>query len=288
MENWIILAIIFSFAAGMFSFTLKIAAEKGIPASRLMMHVYSWGVLFSFLLFYNSFQIGDIMSVVIFAFLHQFFYYLAIITRVRSLEHIDSTIYFPLYKTIGPIIILIVSFLFFHESLNVSGWIGVILGIVTSMLLISKKESHRQGNLSKGLILMFVGTLLTTLTVMVGKIVRTGDFNIELYILLSMCFGLLLSLITFLRPFKIQERSSLGSKNKKIYLLGFLSGIALFGTIYSFTLALEGHTAIVYTINSFSILIPVLLSVFFFKEHFNIKKGAAILSSILAGIFFIK
>jgi uncharacterized membrane protein len=53
-------------------------------------------------------------------------------------------------------------------------------------------------------------------------------------------------------------------------------------------LALEGNMAVVYTINSFSILITVLLSVFFFKEHFNFKKALAVIASVLAGVFFIK
>ena len=57
--------------------------------------------------------------------------------------------------------------------------------------------------------------------------------------------------------------------------------------VYSFTRALAGNLAVVFTINSFSILIPIILSIIFYKEHFNFKKGLVIVLSIVSIILFI-
>jgi uncharacterized membrane protein len=182
--------------------------------------------------------------------------------------------------------ILAVSFLFFGEILNIKEWMGVILGIITSWLLISKGEEKRQQNLKKGLALMFVGTILTTLGVGTNKLVNVSGLNKEVFIVVSAIFLLILTLIKL-----TQEQRRGVTKlfvNRKVVYLGMLNGIIVLSTAYFMILALEGNMAIVYTINSFSILITVLLSVFFFKEHFNFKKALAVIASVLAGIFFIK
>ena len=50
--------------------------------------------------------------------------------------------------------------------------------------------------------------------------------------------------------------------------------------------ATEVSLSISYTINSFYILIPIILSMIIYKEHMNLRKGVAIVLSLLAIIFF--
>jgi multidrug transporter EmrE-like cation transporter len=58
-------------------------------------------------------------------------------------------------------------------------------------------------------------------------------------------------------------------------------------SFYCFTRALEGNLAVVFTINSFAILIPIILSIIFYKDHFNFKKAFVIALSIVSIILFI-
>jgi len=64
--------------------------------------------------------------------------------------------------------------------------------------------------------------------------------------------------------------------------LGIMNG----ATIYFIIKATEVSLAISYTINSFYILIPIILSILIYKEHMNLRKGIAIVLSLLAIIFF--
>ncbi|MCA9487000.1 EamA family transporter [Candidatus Woesearchaeota archaeon] len=73
---------------------------------------------------------------------------------------------------------------------------------------------------------------------------------------------------------------------KDVKLIGMLNGVFYFLMFYFFTLALKGNLAVVYTINSFSLLVPIILSIFIYKEHFDMKKGIAIALTILSLFFF--
>jgi uncharacterized membrane protein len=70
-------------------------------------------------------------------------------------------------------------------------------------------------------------------------------------------------------------------------IFGFLIGIFHFLAFMTFQKALTGNLAVVFTINSFSILIPIILSIIFYKDHFNKKKAFVIALSIVSIILFI-
>ena len=290
MESYIIFAIISAVSTGSFNLVLKIAAYKKYRTSTVLLNTYiSSSIIGGIVFALKDAEVSSLWLVLFYALLNGMVYFLVHRVRIRALKNIDTTIYFPVYKTVGPIMILFVSFLLFGESLNFKEWIGVILGIVTSLLLISKSERSIQNNLKKGLTLMFFGAILTTAGVGINKLVNVSELNKELFIVVTTIF---LFGMTFLKMRKEKnnenEEEKLGIENKKAKYLGLINGGIVFVAAYSMILALEGNTAIVYTINSFSILLTVLLSVIFFKEHFNFRKALAVIASILAGIFFIK
>jgi uncharacterized membrane protein len=51
--------------------------------------------------------------------------------------------------------------------------------------------------------------------------------------------------------------------------------------------AVTWNFAVAFTINSFSILIPIILSIIFYWEHFNLKKWMVIVLSIVSILLFI-
>ena len=88
------------------------------------------------------------------------------------------------------------------------------------------------------------------------------------------------------------DKKSLSKKNtystSKLKRVGFLNGIFLFLATYFFVKSTIGsNLGVVYTINSFSLLIPIILSIFLYKEHFDMKKGLAIVLTI-ASLFFLR
>gem|GEM_PF-6878766 len=56
----------------------------------------------------------------LFATITTIFFILSVFTRVESMRNIDTVIFYPLYKTFGPIMVTGVSILFFHETLSLN------------------------------------------------------------------------------------------------------------------------------------------------------------------------
>src|SRR3989344_1899196 len=84
--------------------------------------------------------------------------------RIESLKHIDTVIYFPINKVIGPLIVVVIGVWWFGDSLSWWQYIGIALSITVPLLLVSSAEKHRQHNLALGLILLVISTVLTSLT----------------------------------------------------------------------------------------------------------------------------
>jgi len=53
-------------------------------------------------------------------------------------------------------------------------------------------------------------------------------------------------------------------------------------TTFLYAFAFNGPLAVVYTIHSLYILIPIILSIIFFNEHWNTRKVIAIVASVAA------
>jgi multidrug transporter EmrE-like cation transporter len=70
---------------------------------------------------------------------------------------------------------------------------------------------------------------------------------------------------------------------KTFLSMSFANGVVQLLSFYFLLLALvDSNLSIVYSINAHYILIPVLLSVWLYKEHWNTQKAAALVLSMLA------
>ena len=95
--------------------------------------------------------------------------------RIEGLKNIDSVIYFPLNKVLGPLLVIAASILFLGESLTWLQSIGVAFSITVPLLLISHGEKHRQNNLTLGLILVAGSTALISVSQVLTKLGLTLD-----------------------------------------------------------------------------------------------------------------
>ncbi|MFK7780704.1 MAG: SMR family transporter [Candidatus Gracilibacteria bacterium] len=286
MEIWLIYAILSIFAAGLHNFTMKVAAEKNYDVA--LISIFSYGIsilLLSIYFIFNEIVIekGILLMLLIFSFINGFFFLLSMFTRIESMKSIDTVVFFPLYKTFGPIIVTCISIIYFGESLTFKEILGITVGITVPLLLLTKTENKIQKNLFRGIILLIITAILTAISSAVSKEVMLREYNIYGFMLFSSFFGLFFSQIFY----KHQKR------NKKIYnsdgiiKFSIITGLLHIISFYLFTSALVGNLAVVFTINSFSILIPIILSIFYYKEHFSLKKGLVILLSIASVLLFI-
>jgi drug/metabolite transporter (DMT)-like permease len=284
---WFIFALLSTLFAGMQSFGQKIAAEKKYDT-----------VLMSAIAAF----ISSIIAIAFFVWNGDYFafpylfYWLAIISgglfilssiaRLEALQFIDSTIHFPLYKVVGPAAVAILGIGLLYDQVSSAELLGIVLSCFVPILLISKSENHRQKNLRLGVALTIGATLLAAVGAVVNAyaIALNADLVLPLVIVANGCafvFGLGL----FLRRHKPHEMAGALKQTASLPFLSIacLVGVSQFLGFYLFLLAITGsNVSLVYSINAHYILIPVLLSVWLYKEHWNMQKALALILSMLA------
>lgn len=278
---WTILATIF---AGLHIFAGKIVAHKKLNAAWNNIITYSIASPFFFLCFLMS---GEVMpyywkEVVIFAVGAGIAYGISAYTRIEALKYIDTVIFFPLSKILGPLIAVCGGIAFFHESLTPLNTLGVLLSIFVPLLLIQKNEHTRQTNLKFGMVLMVVSTLMATATALLAKGALTiNSGEMFFYMSIAQCAGLVTSIILL----KNEERTS---KERyahawEDYKYGVASSIIGMASYVCLMKAMSmGQISLVYTIQAHYIVIPIVLSVIYYKEHMDLRKFAAVGLSMVA------
>lgn len=289
MELWLIYAIISIFLWGFYNFWLKMIAERKYDTALASCYDHFFGSLIAgaFLLYSlqdNSIGLNEFLWTAAFALLNVLFFSLSILSRVESMRHIDTVIFFPLYKTFGPILVTMVSLFYFWESLTIKEIVGILIGISVPLMLITKTENKIQKNLLLWVGLVVVTSLLTTVSSWAVKQAMENNFSVPLFVFLSFVFGIV---IMFTKYYSHSRHSIEKYETKWIVkfsaFLWFIHVLAFF----SFTAALDWNLAIVFTINSFSILVPIILSIWLYGEHFNLRKWIVIALSIASITLFI-
>ncbi len=284
MESWLIFSIASIFFAGIYSFLIKVAAMKNYNPSMVTGYGYLAGAVFAgIFLFFEWLQISDIKAIMVFAFINVLFYFFSTLTRIESMKNIDSVLFFPIFKTVSPILVTLAGIFLFHETLTAKEIIWIILWISVPLLLIWAHENKRQINLKKGMIFLTISSALVLVSTVMIKQVNLLELNIPLFVFFTMIFGYFISIISN----KTVSKKNKNYETKNIFWFGLFMWIFHYASFYCFTRSLEGNLAVAFTINSFAILIPIILSIIFYKDHFNLKKAFVILLSIISIILFI-
>lgn len=283
METYILFAIASALFSGLYSFILKLAAQYNFDPEKTVF--YTGGVttlIGAGLVLISQSSFEQWPFIVLLAIFNGVMYYVTVLTRILSLKHIHTTIYFPIYKTFGPIFATIVGIYFFKDQLSMFEMWGIGLGIIVPLLLITKAEDARQSNLVTGLWLTLLGAFTGTIAATAGKILNENNLDQITYVFLSY------SVLFIVAGIKFYMRKPAENKFSKKHFWKLVISAALIQAIgfYTFVKAMEGAFAVAFTINAFSILVPIVLSVWFFKEHMNWRKGIVIGLSIVSIIFF--
>ncbi len=287
METWIIWAIVSAITSWLYNFWFKIITQRKYSTYYSTLWSYSVAsfIAFIFLLFdgFSGFKNINIFLLLSLAFGNILFFYLSVLTRIKSMENIDNVIFYPLYKTFWPILVTLISIFYFKESLDFYESLWIVLGICIPLLLISRAESKLQKNLFLWIMFMLLTALVWAVAPIFVKLANNQWFDTMTYVFISFVIGIFFSYLWFVyekKTNKISNQEWVGKFAIIIWVLHFM-------TFYSYTKAFEGNIAIAFTINSFAILIPIILSIIFYGEHFNFKKWVVIVLSIVSILLFL-
>jgi len=291
MELWFWAAVTGMGFAGVSNFIFKIAAIKHYDGSRFSFvgGLAMFVVLGVLVLFISE---NTILNYVLVAtgVMAGAFGGLNNIFKVKALQCIDSTIYFPLFKLLSPIIAILLGMIFFAETFTRTEWLGLLLGIFVPLLLLNPGEKGRQNNLPLGLLIILITAFFAAFGSALGKYTVTllGDVLVTT---LLMTTGVLIGSIgaEYVRggSSKLKKLFHIHEDKTFIFLSVLRSVLITIGAaMILLAYHLGGPLAIVHTINSLYILIPIVFSIIFYNEHWNLQKALAIILSIAALAFF--
>lgn len=202
--------------------------------------------------------------------------------RIEALKYIDSVIYFPLNKMLGPFLVVVGGVFLFGESLKVIQYLGIALSLSVPLILISSAEHHRQNNLRQGLVFVVISTVLTAVSALLVKQGTAYDSSVLLLLAYAQLSGAVASAVIFFRQTG-SSRLRIASIDKRDLHLGIIAGAIAFFSAYTMLKALSmGFASLVYVIHAHYILIPIILSVWWYRDHINMRKFAAVVVSFLA------
>jgi drug/metabolite transporter (DMT)-like permease len=286
MEIWFYLALASAVAGGIGAFTSKVVAVRNADIAVLNTYasVISAAILFCCTWYFAGFASFWALSTVV-AFVGAATYLFTLILKVSSLREIDSAIFFPLYKVSGPLFAIILGIIFFSESFSRTEWMGLTFSLLVPLMLITRSENMRQKNLARGIYLLLAAAVIGSISIALFKYGTDITHNVWLYLLVSDLFLAFSSVLVLLRKYKSGTLAHMKSETtpqslKLVGVMGLAQASGAATMIFAF--AAGGALGIVYTINSLYILIPIILSIIFYNEHWNLRKAIAILLSMVA------
>ncbi len=181
----------------------------------------------------------------------------------------------------APLIVKLSAFIFneFDTLKDTHKLIGVLLAIAAAFILMQWR--FRPLNFSRGIALALISMIASAGAALAAKFVfiSEGEISIFGFMIISNLTNLILAT---LRSAFIKEKVSLSSINISLGW-GVVIGLLNFFGFTAFLLAIKyGDLSLVASINNLYILIPVLLSAWFYGEQLTLRKQFAVVVSIIA------
>jgi len=287
MEIWFISAVLGAVLAGISNFFFKVAANRGYNAEVFTLYggfvsALSVGIV-AWISHYSLYQFNLFVIIMLGAGMLAS---LGGIMKVYALRHIDSTIFFPLFKLLAPGLAIVFGVVWFAESFSQIEWIGMLLGLTVPLLLITKAENGRQSNLRAGLILVLLTALASATAAAFSKLVIDAGVSVLIgafYASVGVFIGTVITII-IKRGLRSTYRHVLEDSKQKLIFYATLRALLITASLVFilYAYSVDGTLAIVQTIHSMYILIPIVLSIIFYNEHWNLQKAVAIILSVLS------
>ncbi|KKW09394.1 MAG: hypothetical protein UY44_C0002G0034 [Candidatus Kaiserbacteria bacterium GW2011_GWA2_49_19] len=202
--------------------------------------------------------------------------------RIEALKYIDSVLYFPINKVLGPLIVVIGGIFILGDSLTPQQYIGIGTSFIVPMLLISSTEHHRQNNLRQGMKFVVISTIFTSASILFTKQATSYEQAVLFVFVIAQIAGSASSLAILMKQRGFKFSGGLALDRRDMYLGLIAAVLGIFSTYTLITALSTGLVSLVYVIHAHYILIPIVLSVWWYKDHINLRKILAIVVSFLA------
>lgn len=288
-EYWIYYAIAASVCIGFYGFAQKIKAEIPDQSDNgfiLYSYLLMWLSAFTGPIFFGSSLDIRNVDTMLYALAITFFYIIIVKTRLVSLRYLSSSTYFINYRIASSLWLLIVWIIFFSESISLKEIIWIGIWFVVFYLLIEKKsQSESLWDIKKWFLFLLIGSLAVTWVQWVAKNFALSDLDIFTLVLWQWIFGVIFVLLLKWKETLWQVWEIKGIKHLWFLLFSWI--IFWAATIFNNYALIWWDLAIVYKVISYSLFIPIILSIIIYKEQVTTKKIVAFVLTILSIFLFI-
>lgn len=286
MQLWFWSALLGMVFAGFSNFAFKIAASKKFDAETFNMYGGITSILFAGIGLILVMPAGvSSWFLILLTVLSGIVATFGGVMKVYALRYIDTTIFYPLFKLLSPFLAVVAGMTMFAERFTVLEWVGIVMGLLVPLLLINRVEHRRQENLLLGLLFVAAISCTSAAAAAMNKYAIDVGMN-EWTTLWYASWGIFVgSIILIGGKLKTKIIRHIIENTKKdlvfyAFVRSFLICISLLLILYAY--GHGGSLGVVQTMHSMYIIIPILLSVWWYKEHIDSKKAAAVVLSAVA------
>ncbi len=289
LESWFLYAIGSFFVVGIYGFLQKVEAESTLNTNSFIVYAHLGCIIFPMIYLLYSWEsfIFD-YKILAFAFWINMLYVLALQARIRSLRVLTSSAFFVNYRIGSSILLIVLGQIIFWEIISIREYIWILIGfIIFYLLLEKKKKSAKKREMRIWYLYLLVWIILTaTIWLLMKKFLIISHNDVMSYIFAAGLAGIFWTLL-------VKGKDSFSDvlivkKKKHILFLVFTTVIFTFGVFLNLSaIGKWWDLAIVYKILSYSLFIPIILSVIVYKEKIWIKQIIAFILTIVSILLFI-
>ncbi len=288
-ESWFILTLVLTFIAGIASFINKIIVEEKYDRNIAVLTFFLSVLFFSLWIFLFTESSKVSYTVIWYWVVWWIVDYIFMKCRFIALSGISSSLFFVNYRLFSSSALLIVGILLFGDTVTLNEYIGFFIGLIVFGLLFEKekmkKENYKTGLVFLGICIVMIVFLQSWLKI-IADVVQSMENFWFYFATLLIPYALVWSFLTYFKNRKqIDFRQGNIGKNIAINICnGILWTLCMFYLMNAYLLADLG---IVYKIYSYSLFIPIVLSIFIYAEKITPKKIIAFLLTIVSLWFFV-
>jgi len=280
VHDWFIHSLFAVTAIGGMMALFKVPTAKGHNKFLYSFLSFATASLFSFIFFQGSIRFDS--YTMFFGLVWGIGYALLVLLQMEILRNLDTSAVFPITSTASNVITLIIGLLFFHDKITVLQFIGVFLAV---FVIGFYNQAHKHITLKNGLIVGFSTIIL--LSTFNKFIQKSGAISVEPgnFIFWQLFFAAVASLVILSVMMRNESRQEFRISKNVIAWATTLGVLNFVGTMEIVRALSTGPFSLVYTINSFYILITSLVAWQLFGEKLTKRKVAFLLTAIIAIIF---
>lgn len=288
-EYWIFFAIATAICIGFYGFAQKIKAEIPYQSDNGFVaysYITMWIVwILGSLIFGTQLDLTN-TDIFLYALWITLCYIVIVKTRLISLRYLSSSSYFINYRIASSLWLMFVGIIFFAETISLGEILWIFLWFVVFYLLIEKKSASESiSDMKKWFLYLLIGSIAVTWVQAVAKDFTTSWLDLFTLIFFQWILGtIFMILLRWKEP--LSKMFEIQNSHQWLFLL--LSWLVFWiATPLNNYALIWWDLAIVYKIISYSLFIPIILSIIFYKEQVTGKKLLAFVLTILSIFLFI-